>query len=252
MEAFTVDQSLLWPAAVELRVIKTPAEQDLLRYVGAVSSEAHIAVMQAVCEGMIEYQLESLFSHWCYFYGGCRHNSYTCICASGVNASVLHYGHAGEPNARRLRREDMCLFDMGGEYACYGADITTSFPVSGKFSPGQRMVYQAVLAAVYAVEDAIKPGVCWLDMHTLSYRCGRAGCPFSRAWRPRLPPPSSPHLTLSLHARPRARAALPLARQDHSAAPHCRGAGGGGPGGRHGGQYWRGLYAARPGALFGH
>lgn len=170
IEGFRVDKAALWPAAVELRVIKTPAEQAVLRYVGAVSSEAHIAVMQAVAEGMIEYQLESLFSHWCHFYGGCRHNSYTCICASGINSSVLHYGHAGEPNGRRLQQADMCLFDMGGEYACYGADITTSFPVSGKFTPNQRMVYSAVLAAVYAVEDAMKPGVKWLDMHTLSYR----------------------------------------------------------------------------------
>jgi Xaa-Pro dipeptidase len=170
IEEFTVDQAALWPAAVELRVIKTPAEQAQLRYVGAVSSEAHIAVMQAVCEGMVEYQLESLFSHWCHFYGGCRHNSYTCICASGLNSSVLHYGHAGEPNARTLGQGDMCLFDMGGEYACYGADITTSFPVSGKFTPAQRVVYDAVLAAVYAVEDAMAPGVNWKDLHTLSYR----------------------------------------------------------------------------------
>ena len=170
VEAFRVDRDALWPVITELRVHKTPAEIEVLRYIGEVSSEAHIAVMQAVCEGMIEYQLEALFSYWCQFHGGCRHNSYTCICASGINSSVLHYGHAGEPNARRLTREDMCLFDMGGEYACYGADITTSFPVSGKFTPAQRVIYDAVLAAVYAVEDTMRPGVNWMDMHTLSYR----------------------------------------------------------------------------------
>ncbi len=171
IERFRVDRAALWPTAVELRVIKTRAEQAVLRYVGAVSSEAHIAVMQAVSAGMLEYQLESLFSHWCHFYGGCRHNSYTCICASGVNSAVLHYGHAGEPNARRLQQGDMCLFDMGGEFACYGADITTSFPVSGVFSPRQKIVYNAVLAAVLAVEGQMRPGVSWLDMHTLAYRC---------------------------------------------------------------------------------
>ena len=250
VEAFTTDQAALWPAAVELRVIKTPAEQAVLRYVGAVSSEAHIAVMQAVCEGMIEYQLESLFSHWCHFYGGCRHNSYTCICASGINSSVLHYGHAGEPNSRRLAAADMCLFDMGGEYACYGADITTSFPVSGKFSPSQRMVYEAVLAAVYAVEDALKPGVCWLDMHTLSYRCVfvclacTRGCrpvnhPISHSLTPSSPPPHHHHL-------------CPTRAQLHPHAPARRWAGAGGPGGRHGGQHWRCLHAPWPGALSGH
>ena len=165
-----LDYDLLWPTITELRVFKTPAELAVLRYVGVVSSEAHIAVMQATAQGMVEYQLESLFHHWCQFHGGCRFLSYTCICASGVNSAVLHYGHAGEPNARTLAPGDMCLFDMGGEFACYGADITTSFPVGGKFTPAQRVIYDAVLAAVYAVEDSMKPGVPWLDMQTLAYR----------------------------------------------------------------------------------
>lgn len=26
---------------------------------------------------------------------------------------------------------DMLMFDMGGEYACYGADISRSFPANG-------------------------------------------------------------------------------------------------------------------------
>ncbi len=165
-----LDYDVLWPTITELRVFKTPAELAVLRYVGVVSSEAHIAVMQATAQGMVEYQLESLFHHWCQFHGGCRFLSYTCICASGVNSAVLHYGHAGEPNARTLAPGDMCLFDMGGEFACYGADITTSFPVGGKFTPAQRVIYDAVLAAVYAVEDSMKPGVPWLDMQTLAYR----------------------------------------------------------------------------------
>ena len=70
---------------------------------------------------------------------------------------------------------DMCLFDMGAEYACYGSDITTSFPSNGKFTSQQAMVYNAVLSAVYAVEDAMKPGVSWKDMHTLAFRCVLTG-----------------------------------------------------------------------------
>jgi len=58
----------------------------------------------------------------------------------------------------------MCcsLFDMGGEYYCYVSDITCSFPANGKFTPRQKFVYEAVLAANRAVLDACKPGTVLL------------------------------------------------------------------------------------------
>jgi Xaa-Pro dipeptidase len=112
-EAFVTDDAALWPVITELRALKTPREAALLRYVAALTSEAHIAVMQAARAGLTEFQMESVFKHWCYYYGGARHASYTCICASGANGAVLHYGHAGEPNARTIAPGDMLLFDMG-------------------------------------------------------------------------------------------------------------------------------------------
>lgn len=42
-------------------------------------------VMRKIGVGMKEYQLESMFLHHIYMYGGCRHCSYTCICATGEN-----------------------------------------------------------------------------------------------------------------------------------------------------------------------
>ena len=59
----------------------------------------------------------------------------------------------------------MLLLDMGCEYACYGSDITCSFPASGKFSADQRMVFEAVQTMQFAVMDALRPGVAWKDMH---------------------------------------------------------------------------------------
>lgn len=54
---------------------------------------------------------------------------------------------------------------MGGEYHCYGADITCSYPANGKFTDDQKVVYSAVLAALKAVFAKLKPGVSWVDMH---------------------------------------------------------------------------------------
>lgn len=93
---------------------------------------------------------------------------YTCICASGENSAVLHYGHAGEPNNRLVREGDMLLFDMGAEYAGYTADITVSFPATGKFTDNQKFVYRTCYKANRAVIAAMKPGVTWPSMHRLA------------------------------------------------------------------------------------
>ena len=74
---------------------------------------------QIAAPGKFEYQLESLFKHVAYSQGGCRHQGYTPIAASGPNGAVLHYGHAGAPNARRIEKDDMLLLDMGCEYHRY-------------------------------------------------------------------------------------------------------------------------------------
>jgi len=167
---FKVNHDLLHREIVECRVVKTKAELEALRYTSKVSCEAHKEVMRRIRPGMKEYQMESIFLHYCYFYGGCRHASYTCICGSGNNSSVLHYGHAGAPNDCSIQDGDMCLFDMGAEYACFTSDITCSFPANGKFTKDQRAIYEAVLKANRTVLSTIKPGVSWLDMHNLAVK----------------------------------------------------------------------------------
>eukprot|EP00794_Sanderia_malayensis_P018764 gene18764-20655_t len=167
---FKVNNELLFPEIMECRVFKTPEELDVLRYANKISSEAHIEIMKRIRPGMAEYQLESMFHHYVYARGGCRHTSYTCIAASGDNCATLHYGHAGAPNDKTVVEGDMCLFDMGGEYYCYSSDITCSFPANGKFTENQKKIYNAVLKSSRAVMAAVKPGVSWPDMHRLADR----------------------------------------------------------------------------------
>jgi len=159
------DEDALFGCIAECRVTKSPAEINLLRYTNWISSMAHVEVMRACKPGMMEYQLESLFQHHTYTHGGCRHMSYTCICACGPNGNILHYGHAGRPNSRLLTSSDIALLDMGAEYHCYASDITCSFPVSGTFTKDQRAVYESVLAAQVRVMRELKPGVSWTEMH---------------------------------------------------------------------------------------
>lgn len=178
--------STLHDACCALRSVKTPAEIAVLRYAAKVSSEAHVSVMRLAQPGTCEYELEASFLHHVYAFGGCRHVSYTCICAAGPHASVLHYGalsffyyfffltfffssgHAGAPNDGVLSAGQLVLLDMGAEYCCYGADITRTFPCGGTFSPDASMVYNAVLSAQDYVFAAIRPGVEWSSCHRIA------------------------------------------------------------------------------------
>ncbi|KAG5900256.1 hypothetical protein JTB14_018235 [Gonioctena quinquepunctata] len=170
IEKFKVDNKTLFPVIANLRVTKTKYEIEVMKYVIEVSSAAHRHVMRFAKSGVYEYQCESEFLNYCYKNGGCRHVSYTCICGSGPNGAILHYGHAGCPNNYPLKDGIICLFDMGANYFGYAADITVTFPVNGKFSADQKMIYEAVLKADLAVIKAGKPGVSWTDMHLLANR----------------------------------------------------------------------------------
>lgn len=170
IDPFATDDEILYPELVECRVIKSEAEIELLAWVNEVSSAAHIEVMKRIGPGLSEYHLEADFLYEVYRRGGCRFSAYTCICGCGPNSATLHYGHAGAPNDRVLRDGDLFLNDSGAEYHGYASDITCTYPVNGRFTPEQRMVYEAVLAANRAVQAAMKPGVAWPDMHRLAER----------------------------------------------------------------------------------
>ncbi|CAI2733373.1 unnamed protein product [Schistosoma spindalis] len=170
IEKFQVNRNILHHEIVSCRVIKTDMELDVIRYTNRISSAAHRHLMRSVKPGMYQYQAESIFRHYCYFHGGMRHMSYTCIAATGCDCAVLHYGHAGEPNEHQILDGEMCLFDMGGEYYCYSSDITCSFPVNGRFTDDQKLIYNAVLCASRAVLNEIKPGADWVQLHQLAER----------------------------------------------------------------------------------
>jgi len=167
----SIDDAILFPILAECRVQKSQMELDLTRYCTEITSFAHVFAMKHMKPGMMEYQGESLFRHYVYYNFGARNVGYTSICGCGPSAAILHYGHAGAPNDRQLQNGDLCLFDMGAEYFCYGSDVTCSFPVNsedGKFTERQRGVYEGVLSAQRKVMGMIKPGVSWVECHVVA------------------------------------------------------------------------------------
>ena len=168
--AVKLDTSALYPVFDECRVFKSEKELAVMRYMNAVASAGHVAVMAGAAPGQLERHAETMFDFITSSLGPSRYWAYTPICAAGRHASVLHYGHAGACNDATLQDGQLLLCDMGKELVGYASDITVTFPVNGKFSDDQKMVYEAVLAALNAVERAMKPGVSWPAMQDLAYR----------------------------------------------------------------------------------
>ncbi|KAI5022165.1 hypothetical protein ZWY2020_058895 [Hordeum vulgare] len=170
MDEFDTDLSTLHPVLTECRVIKSDMELALIQHANDVSSAAHVEVMRQIKPGMVEQDLESIFCRHASMHRGCRRCAYTCICATGKNSAILHYGHAAAPNDATLVDGDMALMDMGAEYNFYASDITCSYPINGKFTRNQAIVYSAVLKAHNDVISCMRPGVKWIDMHKLAER----------------------------------------------------------------------------------
>jgi Xaa-Pro aminopeptidase len=100
------------------------------------------------------------------FYGRARiegnENGYSPIVAAGSHACILHW----IKNDGDVLPEDLVLIDAGVELdSHYTADITRTFPVSGRFSKAQRDIYMIVYRAQSAGIAAVKPGAKFKDIH---------------------------------------------------------------------------------------
>jgi Xaa-Pro aminopeptidase len=91
--------------------------------------------------------------------------------AGGANACVLHYTE----NSSRLQAGDLLLIDAGAECNYYAADITRTFPVSGRFSQPQKLLYQLVLDAQLAAIEQVQPGIPWNRSHDIAIEVLTAG-----------------------------------------------------------------------------
>ncbi len=146
----------LSPFIHEARLFKSVDEIKLMQKVSKISANAHVALMKACKPKMMEYELEALFFYEC-VRQGCRSMAYPSIVGGGKNACTLHYGE----NNMSLKSGDLVLIDAGGEYQNYAADITRTFPVNGKFSIEQKVLYELVLKAQLAAIALVQPGTCW-------------------------------------------------------------------------------------------
>lgn len=142
-----------------MRMLKSEHEIEKIEKACLVSKKAHIAVMKAVHSGVNERTLHGVFLQ-SIMDQNCERESYTGIFASGENALILHYTDNNQP----CRTGDLVLVDAGAEWEYYASDITRTFPVNGKFSHVQKVLYNHVLHVQKKIIDMIRPGVSLLKI----------------------------------------------------------------------------------------
>ncbi|MCC6311724.1 MAG: aminopeptidase P N-terminal domain-containing protein [Trueperaceae bacterium] len=150
----------LAPVLDALRLVKSPAEVELLRRAGRLSAHGLLAALRATRPGAAEYQLEAA-SRFVYLDHGALDVSYRAIAASGDNAWYGHYN----ANDAVLRDGDLVLFDCGPDYRYYASDITRMWPVNGAYTATQRQLYGYMVRYHLTLLELLAPGVTAERVH---------------------------------------------------------------------------------------
>lgn len=152
----------LAPLLYGLRSIKSDEEVEFTRIACDITEAGFRRVLGFVEPGVGEWEVEAEFIHE-FVKRGSRGFAYAPIIAGGLNACVLHY----IPNDQPLKDGDLLLLDVAAEYGGWNADMTRTIPISGKFTPRQKDVYNAVLRMVRYTDSILRPGIFIADFQKL-------------------------------------------------------------------------------------
>ena len=149
----------VYPILRDLRMVKSSAEVEAIVKAIEKTSNGIACLVSKVAPGVMEYELADQFEMY-----GRSHDrtplAFSTIIAGGKNATCLHYPTQNDS----LKNEDLVLFDLGFANEGYSADISRTFPVSGKFNGLQKTIYEAVLNCNKAVIAYAKPGLTLKDL----------------------------------------------------------------------------------------
>ena len=150
----------LAPLMHKLRSVKSKTEIELMQRACDITAQGFMRVLKFVKPGVKEYEIEAEWAHE-FIRNGSRGFAYEPIIAAGANSCVLHYIE----NNQVCQAGEVLLLDVGAEYANYNADLTRTIPVSGKFTPRQRDVYNAVLHVKKEATKMLRPGEKYYEYH---------------------------------------------------------------------------------------
>lgn len=141
----------------ELRLIKSPSEQALIRRTCALGNRTLESLIDAVVEGATEADAVAAAVQTLISGGGVL---YDAACASGPWSH--QYTHSRLPSAdatRPLRRGDLFHVDCYASYGGYFFDFARSRCVGDEPTAQQRALLDAVIEGVETICAAVRPGM---------------------------------------------------------------------------------------------
>lgn len=154
----------------DLRLVKDAWELERMREAARITVAAFRAARSALGPGVPEWKLQAVLESVFRGEGG-DGPAYETIVGSGPNACVLHY----VANERVAGMGELVLVDAGAAVGLYAADITRTWPVSGRFTQPQRDLYRVVEEARAAAAATVRPGATVGEVHDAAVRTLTAG-----------------------------------------------------------------------------
>jgi len=148
------------PILQRLRAVKDPQEIQQMQRACDITEKGFRRILSFVKPGVWEYEIEAEYAHE-FIKNRSKGFAYTPIIASGNNANILHYIE----NNCACKAGDLLLMDVAAEFGNYSSDMTRTIPVSGRFSPRQKAIYNAVLRVKNEATKMLIPGVLWKAYH---------------------------------------------------------------------------------------
>jgi Xaa-Pro aminopeptidase len=144
-------------ALAEMRLVKEDLEIAELQAAIDATHRGFEDVIRALPRAGTERWVEGVFNLRARVEG--NDVGYNTIAAAGPHATTLHWNR----NDGALRPGDLLLLDAGIEgHSLYTADVTRTLPLSGRYRPEQRIVYDLVLRAQRAAMEMLRPGIEFL------------------------------------------------------------------------------------------
>ena len=143
----------------KMRECKTEDEVGHIVKAQRIAEAALDRLLPELCEGMTEREAAARLNYYMAL-GGSEKPSFDTILLFGENTSKPH----GVPGDRKLRKGDFVLADFGAVCRGYHSDMTRTFAF-GSADDEMKTVYETVLAAQEAAQEAAKAGLLCCDMH---------------------------------------------------------------------------------------